>query len=248
MRYLLATFMCVTVLTLVAQQPGGNNPLGGDDPFGSGGSDPFAAGGGDGAADDPVGVNEFTTDSGQGAAAPGAQPALSPPPNPFQAASDSMSDMDMEMGMEMEGGGMGGPPAGEMMMEDMMMGGMGGGMMAAPNPEDVFQNGLQRAIRTLRKTDNPQHKTALKGYIKTALEQRYTRMIEMRRQELQRLRDQLTNLDKDLQRRQAAKNRVIEVQMKSVELAAEGLLELGDLQRRESGEEVYGGYGGGYEN
>lgn len=227
MRMLLTAMLCVTALTLFAQQPVLDDLFGGD-----GGGVDVSEGIG---ATPPAGANNTQR--------PGN--AETPPVNPFEAAAEAMEGgrmgMGMDMGMEMDmdgmdegygmmDGGGGGP-------EEMMMGGMGGmmggGMMGEyiPDPEQVFQRGLQRAIRSLRNAENDEQKTALKGYIKTALEQRYTRMIDMRRKELDRLKAQISKLEQDLKRREAAKKRVVEVQMQSVELASEGLLELGDLQR-----------------
>ena len=156
------------------------------------------------------------------------------------------------MGMGGMMGGMGG-------MEDMAdaMGGgmdmgMGGGgmdgMMGAdfePDPEQVFRQGLQRAIRALSKARNDEQRDILKGYVKKALEERYARMINSRRQELDRLKAQISKLEQDLVRRESAAKRVIEVQMQSVELASEGLLEFGELRSPGMGPGIAPGMNGG---
>ena len=172
-------------------------------------------------------------------------------------------EMGMGMGMDSMGGadedsegmmgmmGMGG--MGDMAemsgMEEMsdMMGGMMGGMMGAPsrdNAERVFQRGLQRAIIALGKAKTDRERETLRGYVRQALDERYRKMISARQKELDRLSASVARLKADLKRREHAKDRVIEVQMQSVQLAAEGLLQLGELSgaRNDAG----GGMGGGY--
>lgn len=169
-------------------------------------------------------------------------------PNPFDLPArnaGSMSDMgsgDMEgmMGMEASGG--------YGMESDMM--GMGGYA-----PADPFQRGLQRAIEMLRKARSPTDKATLEGYIRKALEDRYAAMLQKRKKELEQLKASLAKLESDWKRRAGAKDRVVQVQMQSVQLAAEGLLDLnqgqasmgfpagGGFAGSEYGNE--GGYGGG---
>lgn len=160
----------------------------------------------------------------------------SPPANPFKTPNardmaEMMGGMGGMMGGMEEMSGMGGGDGmdmGEMEMEMMgMMGGMGMGI--EPDPEIKFRQGLQRAIRALRGAKTDEERTALKGYVKTALQERYMRMIQSRRKDLENLKAKINRLEADLSRRESAAKRVIEVQMQSVELASEGLLELGEL-------------------
>ncbi|MEM8669589.1 MAG: hypothetical protein AAGG48_18830 [Planctomycetota bacterium] len=132
----------------------------------------------------------------------------------------------------------GGAPGMDMGMGDMadfddmeeMFGYGAMGSTGAFDPEDFFRRALQRAIRGLREAENDDDRTTIKGYIKTALEERYSRMIKKRREDLEGLKAKIQKLEQDLKRRESAAKRVIEVQMQSVELASEGLLELGELR------------------
>ncbi|QDT13817.1 hypothetical protein [Planctomycetes bacterium K23_9] len=125
--------------------------------------------------------------------------------------------MDMGMGMGMDMG------------MDMGMGG-GMGMEVKPSPDQLFRANLPRAIQQLKKSKTAEERTALQKYIRQAFDQRYDRMMEDRKKDIARLRKSLTELESDLQRRTAAKDRVVGLQLQSVQLAAEGLLELNDLQ------------------
>ncbi len=146
-------------------------------------------------------------------------------PNPFDAGG-------LGGGMEMMDSGMG--DVEEMMgaAMDMGMGGMGGmGMgMGGMSGVDRFQLGLQRAIKMLGNAKTESHRTVLQGYIRDALETRYEDIIAKRRKDLERLKRSVAELEDELNRREAAKDRVVGVQMQSVQLAAEGLLNLTDLQ------------------
>ncbi len=141
----------------------------------------------------------------------------------------------MGEGMEMGYGEMGG-------MEEMY----GMGMDASPSPDELFRLGLQRAITALKKAKTEPEKTALQGFIRKAFSERYDRSIKRRKRDLDRLKEQIAKLEQELGRREAAKERVIQLQLESVQLASEGLLELNELQGvRYGGGEEYGGAGMG---
>lgn len=139
----------------------------------------------------------------------------------------------------MMGGGMS-TGEGDMMgmegMEGMMMEGEG------PSPDDAFRIGLQRAIKALGKADSQEDKRALQEYVREAFADRYDKMLAGRKQDLDRLKKQIANLETDLDRRAKAKDRVIQLQLQSVQLAAEGLLDLNDLGMPGA---RAGGFGGG---
>jgi hypothetical protein len=143
--------------------------------------------------------------------------AKKPLANPF--------DQPIDDGMEMMGDDMG-------MGMDMGMGGMGGGMgmEAKPSADELFRANLPRAIQQLKQSKTPEQRAALQKFIREAFEQRYDRMMKDRKKDIDRLRKSLSELESDLQRRSAAKDRVVQLQLQSVQLAAEGLLELNDLQ------------------
>ena len=142
-------------------------------------------------------------------------------PNPFDDVPQPTMGMSMDMEMEMDD-----------MMDDMGMGGMG---MGATSPtrsikEAKFRSGLQRAIAALSKSKSDDEKAVLRGHVRDAFEKRYDETMASRKKDIDRLRKSIARLESDLQRRVAAKDRVIQLQLQSVQLAAEGLLDLGDLQ------------------
>lgn len=153
-------------------------------------------------------------------------------PNPFARPERSqMMDMMGAMGGmegEMEEMGLEGPG----MVMGMGMGGMEMGGMegyAASSPEQLFGEGLQRAIRALRLANNDQTKETLRRHIRTAFEERYERMIATRKKDIARLKRSVAKLEAEMQRREAAKDRVVQLQLQSVQLAAEGILEPNEL-------------------
>ncbi len=127
-------------------------------------------------------------------------------------------------------------------------GAMGGGMgmsMSDGNgmyPDDRFRSQLRMAIARISSSDNDQEKAELMQFTQAALAQQYDAMITRRKAELQRLKDSLLKLENDLQKRETAKDRVIKLQMQTVTLAAEGLLDLNTLQPTN---DYSGGYGAG---
>ena len=146
-------------------------------------------------------------------------------PNPFEQAEMMMGGMMGEMGgmgMEMEG-------TMEDEMEDMMDMGMGMGGYGGPSPEQIFRQGLQRAIVALRKATNDDTKETLRGHIRNAFEERYEKMITARKQDIARLKQSVAKLEAEMKRREAAKDRVVQLQLQSVQLAAEGILEPNEL-------------------
>ena len=217
MKCLLFTLVLISTSIVVAQPPGSDSL-------------------GDGATDQPQSGKPTTKKAN----------AI---PNPFESTERGSGDM---MGGGMGGMGMGGMSdmGGDMVMTeygmdmgmgmDMVTGGMGIGMTA----EDAFRRGLQRAIVALGNAKSEPEKETLRQYVRQALESRYLRMIADRQREVEQLKQSVAKLESDLKRRESAKDRVIEVQMQSVQLAAEGLLQLGDLGSGEPGYET-SGYGMG---
>ena len=182
-----------------------------DDPFGN--PNPFPSG--QAAQDDDpfAGPSPFAAEDQEDAV------PVTKVKNPFDVTDKEVrSMMGDEGGMEMMG----------MEMEEDAYGGGMGMMMGseAPTEEDRFELGLQRAITALKAAKSEPERTALLAYVRRAFQDRYDRSILQRREELQKLKARLAKLDSDLKRREAAKSRVIEVQMQSVQLAAEGLMEL----------------------
>lgn len=169
-----------------------------------------------------------------------------PPPAGMMGGADEMMEMGMG-GMEEMDMGMGG-----MGMDMDMDMDMGMGMMGAVGPEDYFRSGLQKAIRMLQNVKTDTDRKTLQNYIRVAFEERYDRMMQRRKQDLDSLRKGIEKLEMELKRRVEAKERVVQLQLQSVQLAAEGLLDASDLQgvQRSNGDE-YGmemgrmGMGGG---
>jgi hypothetical protein len=173
-------------------------------------------------------------------------------PNPF--AQPPRRGAAMGLGGGMEGMGTGGM---EEMMADMEMDtgmdmemdtGMGMGMEYTEIlPDELFRRGLQRAIHSLKNAKSDEEGDALRGYVRAAFSERYDKMIVDRKRDVAKLKNSIAKLEQDLKRREFAKERVVQLQLQSVQLAAEGLLDLGDLQGV-SGRSPGGqgpGYGGG---
>jgi hypothetical protein len=165
-------------------------------------------------------------------------------PNPF--AQPPRRGAAMGLGGGMEGMGTGGM---EEMMADMDTG-MGMGMEYTEIlPDELFRRGLQRAIHSLKNAKSDEEGDALRGYVRAAFSERYDKMIVDRKRDVAKLKKSIAKLEQDLKRREFAKERVVQLQLQSVQLAAEGLLDLGDLQGV-SGRSPGGqgrGYGGGDE-
>lgn len=120
------------------------------------------------------------------------------------------SEMEMGSGMEMGMGMMGGMPA-----------------AAAPTPSELFQQALQRAVQRLRSAKTEEEKQELLELVRSALSERYEQALTQREQELDDLEQRLQKLRTDLERRRQAQQKVIDVQLQTVELAGEGLVETG---------------------
>ena len=131
-------------------------------------------------------------------------------------------------------------------MEDEMME-MGMGMeYTEVMPDELFRHGLQRAIHSLKNAKSDKESETLRGYVRAAFSDRYDKMIADRTRDIARLKENVAKLEGDLKRREAAKERVVHLQLQSVQLAAEGLLDLGELQGIPVGGRGRGpGYGGG---
>jgi hypothetical protein len=161
-------------------------------------------------------------------------------PNPFDLPSGMGAGMGVGMGEGMMMGEMGlgadGAYGGEMMDESMEMGmgmGMGeaGGMMGMAETtkqaqDRMFRAGLQRAITALKQAKGEKQREVLLGYVREAMENRYDKIIIDRKNELARIKARVEKLESDLKRRVSAKQRVVNIQLQSVQLASEGLLEL----------------------
>jgi predicted outer membrane protein len=152
--------------------------------------------------------------------------------NPFEIAdvmgAEGMAGMGM-MGGGMEMGMMSAMGGGEGMGE-MGMGGMGMGMGGMPDPNAKFRHGLQTAIRMIQLAKSEEEKTVLRNFVREAFENRYDEMLASRQKDLEELRKGIKRLEQEIQRRGAAKERVVQLQLQSVQLAAEGLLDTSDLQ------------------
>lgn len=139
------------------------------------------------------------------------------------------------------GGGMGGFGGMGAMYGD---GDMGMGMEAAPASEDVFRFRLKSAIKRIGAAKSEQEKATLMQYTEKGLADHYDEMIVRRRKDLERLKKSLAQLETDLGRREAAKERVVKLQLQSAILASEGLLDLKSLQPEGDGMGESSDYGG----
>ncbi len=157
------------------------------------------------------------------------------PSNPFKSPkvlsflSMGSGAMGMDEVMD-EGGDEGGGYGSDMGMSMEMdwMGGMGMDMMEGTpgtGTDSRFRAGLRRAITALKRAKTASERETLLGYVREAFETRFQETIVTRRKELAHIKKRIAELESDLQRREAAKARVVAVQLQSVQLAAEGLLE-----------------------
>lgn len=162
-----------------------------------------------------------------------------PVPNPFKQPAPAGGGMGM--GMEM---GYGGEMSGFGGMEEAMMGMEMYSEQETPNHQ--FRRGLQRAIRALKNAKSAPESDALRGYVRDAFAERYDKMIADRKRDIEKLKKNISKLEQDLDRREAAKDRVVQLQLQSVQLAAEGLLDLSELQGVAAGGQSPGYGEGGY--
>ena len=110
---------------------------------------------------------------------------------------------------------------------DMDMEGFGGG--GAQSNKALFNRGLQNAINRLKSTKDEKVRANLKASIREAFALHYDEMIKQRTKDISMLQSELNELQSELKRRKDAKDRVVDLQLQSVQLAAEGLLDLGGL-------------------
>ncbi len=219
MRFTILFSLCLIATTSLAQS---NSPFGGGDPYDSGsdatGGDPFgsnsATPGSD--ADDTSAkkrpgkvLNPFDRSLGLRGMRSMGMMGYGKEDEGMEMYMEGMEMEDMDMGMEMD------------VMSGMMMG------ESRPTEDQLFQAGLQRAITALRIAKSENEKKQLLSYIRHAFTVRYEQTIARRRDELKKIKDRVAELESELVRREAAKSRVLEVQMQSVQLAAEGLMEIG---------------------
>jgi hypothetical protein len=197
-----------------------------DDPFGggSGAADPFVASP-PAAANQAAQAGPFGNTNPSNAREPtdSTQPRSAKPKSrvadPFAAKPSQMMEMAAGLGMEADMGEMGG----------MAMEYEEGYGDAGPSPDDAFRFGVQRAIKALRQAKSAEDKAALHSFVRKAFSDRYDEIIKARKQKLDDLKQRIANLEQELVRRAQAKDRVVALQLQSVQLAAEGLLDLKDL-------------------
>lgn len=148
--------------------------------------------------------------------------------NPFELTLQPSSAVQSEMmGMDMASMDMDASSMGMAMMD---------GEPAVPDDE-LFRYRLRTAISQISDSESAADKAAILKYTQTALQDQYDLMIARRKKDLERLKERLAMLEADLQKRAAAKDRVVKLQMQSVILAAEGLLDLNSLQSQPSSNE-----------
>lgn len=109
-------------------------------------------------------------------------------------------------------------------------GGYGGGMSSEPSPSDLFQTAVRNSVQRLARAKTDAEKQKLLETVRSAFHERYQQAIAQRQGELDRLEQQLQQLRQDLERRRAAEQKIVEVQLRTVELAGEGLVELSSQQ------------------
>lgn len=123
-----------------------------------------------------------------------------------------------------------------------------GGWVPPPTEEQRFQLGIRRVVKSLEQAETEEEKERLLELGRKGLELQYQRKLNERKAELEKLRRQLEQLETDYGRRVQAMPRIIDLQLESLKLASEGLLNLEDVIGR--GRRGYpGGYGnemGGY--
>ena len=168
--------------------------------------------------DDPFGGGSLPSKSADPFAGESADPFAGEDDTPRPTTRQFRDPFDINVDAE----GLGGEEDHAVM--EMMSGSQG------PSHDDRFRIGLQKAITALKKAKSDQERKALEGFIVQAFSDRYDRIIASRKKDLERLKKQIASLEQDLSRREAAKSRVIQVQLQSVQLAVEGVLELNELQ------------------
>jgi len=93
------------------------------------------------------------------------------------------------------------------------------------NSEARFKHALSMVIEQLASAETSSAKKTLLGYAREALTERYTEQIELRRKEISRLEMRLKELKEDLAKRSARAEQVVNLQINSLELASEGLID-----------------------
>lgn len=98
-------------------------------------------------------------------------------------------------------------------------------MSKQKNAEARFKHALAMLIDQLAAAESSTAKSTLLGYAREALTERYTEQIELRRKEISRLEGRLKELKEDLAKRSARAEQVVNLQLNSLELASEGLID-----------------------
>lgn len=150
-----------------------------------------------------------------------------------QHAEDRSRGSMMGYGAEMSGMGM-------MSGGASMSGGMMGMAMPVP-PAEIFQQAVRRAVEQLRAAETEEEKEKLLALVHSALKERYEQALAQRGEELDALEKRLEQLRTDLERRREAQKKVVEFQLRTVELAGEGLVDPGNSSPTRA--TSYGGMG-----
>jgi hypothetical protein len=132
-------------------------------------------------------------------------------------------------GMALGGSGMGGPGMGYDYGNGM--GGMGDGPMIGPDGKVIsmkdyrFMTGLGTLLDRLSKASSDSQIQQLKESARKAFKARYAEQLQARESKIAELEAQIADLKIEQQRRADAADRVVDLQMQSLELAAEGLMD-----------------------
>lgn len=153
---------------------------------------------------------------------------------------------EMMMGSEMERGGMMGgsmgPSGGMMYGSGDMMGGSGGMMGGQPGGVLPIQMQLRQEASRLRQAKTVEAKERSKKALEALLGDYFDRDMGRRQAELDQVKQRVARLEALFERRQAAKEEIIELQLKMTVAESEGL---GFFSDPASGS--FGGYGMGGE-
>lgn len=102
----------------------------------------------------------------------------------------------------------------------------GGSPYGSPtSPNMLFQQAVRQTVKRLAAASTEAEKRKLLDLVRAAFNERYERAIATRQQELDELEQRLQALRADLDHRREAQEKVVDVQVRTVELAGEGLVE-----------------------
>ncbi len=101
---------------------------------------------------------------------------------------------------------------------------MGSGYGSSTDPEaEMFHASLRKGISYLKNAKTNEERKSMEGQIKQALSDRFERQLAKREQEVAAIEERIKKLKEELARRRATAARVVDVQMETVRLAAEGI-------------------------